>query len=360
MDKSDKPLLSLNALSKSYQSVRAVTSVSLNVFEGEFVTLLGPSGCGKSTLLRLIAGFDVPNSGNILLDGKSILNVLPHKRPFGFVFQDLALFPHMTVSENIGFGLKVRHHNRQQIENAVAEVLDLVDLSGFGNRRIDEISGGQQQRVALARALVLKPRLLLLDEPLSALDQKIRVQLRSELKRIQRQLGVTFIFVTHDQNEAMSMSDRMVIINTGAVEQAGSPREIYDYPANRFVASFVGSMNFLKCEIDRTSDQGTIAHITALDKRVCVRSRDLAIENYDVDCYFCIRPECLSISSTPLPSSISGTVFDIEQTGATLSYSILSKNDIFLSVLTTGIVEGVEVGRDVYVNFADAKGVVMN
>ncbi|MDT8856718.1 ABC transporter ATP-binding protein [Paracoccaceae bacterium Fryx2] len=226
-------------------AVRALDDVSVQIRKGEFFTLLGPSGCGKTTLLRLIAGFETPTSGQILLDGVDITDLPPNKRPVNTVFQSYALFPHLTVAQNIGFGLEMLNRPRAEVAAATEKMLALVRMEAFAGRKTSQLSGGQQQRVALARALAPQPKVLLLDEPLSALDLKLRKEMQMELKRLQLETGITFIFVTHDQEEALTMSDRIGVMSAGKILQIGDPREIYTRPANRFVASFIGESNFL-------------------------------------------------------------------------------------------------------------------
>jgi spermidine/putrescine transport system ATP-binding protein len=233
-------------------TVRALDNVSVTIRENEFFTLLGPSGCGKTTLLRLIAGFDFPTEGEILLHGQDIAPLPPFKRPVNTVFQNYALFPHMTVAQNIGFGLEMLGKPKAQIEARVAEMLKLVRMEELAKRKTSQISGGQQQRVALARALAPSPKVLLLDEPLSALDYKLRKDMQIELKRLQHETGITFIFVTHDQEEALTMSDRIAVMSKGKILQIGSPHEIYDRPSERFVANFIGETNFLEGEVQGT------------------------------------------------------------------------------------------------------------
>ncbi|HRW09586.1 MAG TPA: ABC transporter ATP-binding protein [Caldilineaceae bacterium] len=223
----------------------AVDHVDLQIYDGEFFSLLGPSGCGKTTTLRMIAGLELPTSGNIVIHGKEMANEPAFRRPVNTVFQRYALFPHMSVRDNVAFGLRMRKTGRREIEERVNEVLKLVRLETMGSRRPDQLSGGQQQRVALARALVNRPEVLLLDEPLAALDLKLRQAMREELKRIQKQVGITFIFVTHDQEEALTMSDRIAVMNDGVVLQVGKPYDIYEDPTTRFVADFIGETNFL-------------------------------------------------------------------------------------------------------------------
>ncbi len=222
------------------QSVTALDQVSVSINQNEFFTLLGPSGCGKTTLLRLVAGFDHPNEGAILLDGDDISPLPPHQRPVNTVFQNYALFPHMTVAQNIAFGLEMQKRPKTEISDTVREMLAMVHMDQLKDRFISQISGGQQQRVALARALAPRPKVLLLDEPLSALDLKLRKEMQLELKRLQHETGITFIFVTHDQEEALTMSDRVAVMRDGSIHQVGSPVEIYNHPSNRFVADFIG------------------------------------------------------------------------------------------------------------------------
>ena len=225
--------------------VTAVRDVNLEIQKGELVTLLGPSGCGKTTTLRMIAGFEFPSSGRIILDGREINSLPPHKREMSMVFQSYALFPHLTVFENVAYGLNVQRLDRKTIRERVGRVLDLVHLQGYGDRAPGQLSGGQQQRVALARALVMEPKVLLMDEPLSNLDAKLREEMRTEIRRIQRELNITSVYVTHDQIEAMTLSDRIVVMNEGLIEQIGNPVEIYRYPNSRFVANFIGRANFI-------------------------------------------------------------------------------------------------------------------
>src|SRR6266545_3832299 len=235
--------LSLSNLSKQFADSYAVQGFNLDVEKGEFVSFLGPSGCGKTTTLRMIAGFEIPTGGSITLDNRDITNNPPNQRHVGMVFQSYALFPNMTVSQNIGFGLRVRKESEAEIKDRVKEMVSLVNLEKHADKYPFQLSGGQQQRVSLARALAIRPNVLLLDEPLSALDAKIRISLRAEIRSIQKRLGITAIFVTHDQEEALSISDRIVVMNTGVIEQVGTPFQIYNFPETEFVANFVGSLN---------------------------------------------------------------------------------------------------------------------
>ena len=242
--------IALESVSKRFGKANAVHDVSLAVLEGEFFSLLGPSGCGKTTTLRMIAGFEVPDEGRILLQGRDDTSISPNRRPINMVFQQYALFPHMSIYDNVAFGLKVKRVPRRDHRERVHEILRVVELEGLERRRPRQLSGGQQQRVALARALVNRPTALLLDEPLGALDVKLRKQMQLELKRIQTELGTTFVYVTHDQEEALAMSDRIAVMNKGRVEQVGEPREIYEHPTSAFVADFIGSLNALEFRVD--------------------------------------------------------------------------------------------------------------
>jgi putative spermidine/putrescine transport system ATP-binding protein len=250
--------LELHGISKSFAGSTAVEGFDLAVEKGEFVSFLGPSGCGKTTTLRMIAGFEMPTTGKITLDGKDLTAKPPNQRNVGMVFQSYALFPNMTVGRNVGFGLKVRGRPKEDIQARVVEMLALIKMSHLEKRYPYQLSGGQQQRVALARALAIQPQVLLLDEPLSALDAKIRVELRAEIRRIQQQLGITTIYVTHDQEEALSLSDRVVVMSAGRMEQVGTPFEIYNFPKTSFVASFVGTLNQLRCTV-ADSEKGLVA-----------------------------------------------------------------------------------------------------
>ncbi|MGH3012332.1 MAG: ABC transporter ATP-binding protein [Gaiellaceae bacterium] len=240
----------LEDLRKDYREVTAVENIDLHMPPGEFFTMVGPSGCGKTTTLRMIAGFERPTSGNIWLDGVDVAQTPPHRRNVNTVFQSYALFPHLSVADNVAFGLRYKDVSKEERNRAVAEMLDLVQLTGFEKRKPHELSGGQQQRVALARALVLRPRVLLLDEPLGALDARLRKDLQVELKALQEDIGVTFIFVTHDQEEALTMSDRIAVMNVGHVEQAGPPQAVYEEPETLFVADFLGVSNLISAHAD--------------------------------------------------------------------------------------------------------------
>jgi putrescine transport system ATP-binding protein len=261
------PLLRIEAVVKKFGAFRAVDRLSLDVAAGEFFALLGPSGCGKTTLLRMLAGFETPDEGKILLDGRDIAQVLPHERPVNMMFQNYALFPHLSVRDNIAFGLKRAGMARPEIETRVAEMMALVKLEGLEKRKPDQLSGGQKQRVALARSLARRPKVLLLDEPLAALDKKLRESTQQELMELQRRLGMTFIVVTHDQEEAMTMADRIGVMEAGRLEQVATPRQLYEAPASRWIAEFVGDVNVFEGQVGareagrmavETRDAGTV------------------------------------------------------------------------------------------------------
>jgi putrescine transport system ATP-binding protein len=251
----EPPLLRIEAVQKTFDQIVAVDQLSLDIAAGEFFALLGPSGCGKTTLLRMLAGFEAPDAGRILLDGRDIAAVLPHQRPVNMMFQNYALFPHLSVGANIAFGLKRAGMPRSEIVTRVAEMLALVKLEGLAKRRPDQLSGGQKQRVALARSLARRPKVLLLDEPLAALDKKLREQTQLELMQLQRRLGTTFIIVTHDQEEAMTMADRIGVMDSGRLEQVATPRQLYEAPNSRWIAEFVGDINMIEGRIEQRSEQ---------------------------------------------------------------------------------------------------------
>jgi spermidine/putrescine transport system ATP-binding protein len=292
-------------------AVRALDDVSVGIRENEFFTLLGPSGCGKTTLLRLIAGFDYPTAGQIMLHGQDIAPLPPYKRPVNTVFQSYALFPHLTVNENIAFGLEMLGKPKAETTARVAEMLKLVRMEQLANRRTGQISGGQQQRVALARALAPQPKVLLLDEPLSALDFKLRKEMQIELKRLQHETGITFIFVTHDQEEALTMSDRIAVMSAGKILQIGTPREVYEHPSDRFVASFIGETNFLEGDVRGLSDGVATIELPG-GATLLASANDIA--KAGARATIAIRPEHAALSA-PGDTALEGTLENIVYSG---------------------------------------------
>ena len=342
-----QPHVSIHDATKRFGSVVAVNSVFLSIERGEFFTLLGPSGCGKTTLLRMIAGFYRIDSGDILFGEKIINNVPAHKRDTGMVFQNYAIFPHMTVRENIAYGLKARKIPRNEIKKRVDEALELVQIPKLGERKPNELSGGQQQRVALARAFVIEPSVLLMDEPLSNLDAKLRVQMRTVIKKLQRSLGITTIYVTHDQEEALAISDRIAVMKDGNIMQVGIPTEIYKHPQNLFVAGFVGTSNLINCQCTSSGDGKGI-----------LRSGDLEFtvnfaRAHQGPGVISARPEQLFFSESGLPGIIIISTF----LGDFLEYEILldSGSTIYLNEYTKDSGTALADGQRVHISFDAAQ-----
>ncbi|HET7493608.1 MAG TPA: ABC transporter ATP-binding protein [Bradyrhizobium sp.] len=326
----DTPLLRIENVVKKFGPVRAIDDLSLDIHAGEFFALLGPSGCGKTTLLRMLAGFETPDRGRILLNGTDVAQFLPHERPVNMMFQNYALFPHLDVFDNIAFGLKRARLRRSQIDDRVAEMVALARLEGLEKRKPDQLSGGQKQRVALARSLARRPRLLLLDEPLAALDKKLRESTQLELIELQRRLGLTFIIVTHDQEEAMTVAGRIGVMDAGRLEQVATPRELYEAPATRWVAQFVGTINLFEGQLQRGSASATAA-------RLAVATRDAGILHAAMprkpltknDVCIAIRPEKIKLSrpgptteTTPVSNRLEGIVTDVGYLGGLTIYKV--------------------------------------
>ena len=313
----------VQALAKHFGSVKAVDDVTFSVDPGSFLTLLGPSGSGKTTTLNIIAGFESPTAGEVLLGSEAITSIPTYKRNIGMVFQNYALFPHMTVAQNIAYPLQMRRMDKAQIDQRVTEALQMVQLEGFGDRYPKQLSGGQQQRVAIARALVFKPPLLLMDEPLGALDKKLREQMQIEIKRIQNQTGITVIYVTHDQEEALVMSDQIIILNNGRLQQIGSPREIYDQPQNRFVADFIGETNLFEADI-RKQNNHFMVELTDLDSHFKA-PMDLALSPGNAS--ISIRPEMLWLEDkTTGKTGIAGQIEELIYVGESTKYIVTVKD----------------------------------
>ncbi len=281
-------ILEMDNIIKKFEDQEVIKNISLKINKGEFLTLLGPSGCGKTTTLRIIAGFENPTSGSVLLEGEHVENKQPHERNVNTVFQNYALFPHMNVFENIAYGLKIKRVNFVEIKKRVSDMLSLVQLVGYEKRRIDQLSGGQKQRVAIGRALINNPKILLLDEPLGALDLQLRKQMQVELKRLQKKLQITFVYVTHDQEEALNMSDRIAVMNEGIIEQIGSPEDIYERPKTKFVAGFIGESNLIKTKIEKIDEEKISVKFG--ESQMSVNYKNYDISNKKVS-YILIRPE---------------------------------------------------------------------
>ena len=329
----EKKIIELKNISKNFEDQQVLKGIDLNIYENEFLTLLGPSGCGKTTLLRIIGGFEEPSNGQLIFDGKDISKVPPYKREVNTVFQKYALFPFLNVADNIAFGLNLKKMDKDVIEKKVSKMLELVGLKGLKKRDVTLLSGGQQQRVAIARALVNEPKVLLLDEPLGALDAKLRKDMQTELKKIQKEVGITFIFVTHDQEEALSMSDTIVVLNDGVIQQIGTPMDIYNEPQNRFVAEFIGESNI----IEGNMIKDCLVNFDGIDWE-CVDKGFKDNEDIEV----VLRPEDMDVVE-PEAGKVSGTIISKVFMGVHYEYLVETKNRNY-KVHTT---ENYEIGKKV-------------
>ena len=347
--------LEISGLEKHYGTNHVVRDFNLDIDKGEFVSFLGPSGCGKTTTLRMVAGFETPSEGVIRIDGRDVVNLKPNQRKIGMVFQSYALFPNMTVTQNVAFGLKVAGAPRAEIGPRVAEMLKLIGLPDLGGRFPFQLSGGQQQRVALARALAVRPKVLLLDEPLSALDTKIRVSLRAEIRAIQRELGITTIYVTHDQEEALSMSDRIVVMNAGVAEQIGDPFEIYNRPATAFVASFIGTLNVLDAQVADPA-RGAVT----IDGQPLALDRPLEA-GPDSTVTLALRPQAVQLGRAEGADVVlHGKVRDVSFLGSVMRVRVgLDRQVVSLDMFNRTGVRPPAIGDAVEVGFAGADVLVM-
>ncbi len=338
--------LELSRLTKTFGGPAAVEDFDLAIEKAEFVSLLGPSGCGKTTTLRMVAGFEVPDQGRILLDGNDITNMPPNQRHLGMVFQAYALFPNMTVADNVGFGLRVAKRPKEEVTKRVEEMLGLIKMPQLGDRYPYQLSGGQQQRVALARALAISPQVLLLDEPLSALDAKIRVELRVEIRRIQQELKITTLYVTHDQEEALSLSDRVVVMSAGHMEQVGAPPEIYNFPATPFVASFVGTLNQLRCTVVDVSKGKLSYDGQVFETRAPVRGQKGEMVTV------MLRPEQMHIGSQADENQLTGKVEMVTFLGSIVRVRVsLGQATVVLDALNKRSLDLPRVGEPITVSF---------
>ncbi len=342
--------IKLENICKTYENTQVVKDVSMEIEDGEIMVLLGPSGCGKTTLLRMIAGLISRTQGKILFNDVDVSSFPPQKRNTAMVFQNYALFPHLNVEENISFGLKVRKLPTSKISEMVAKIIKSVELEGLEKRKIQELSGGQRQRVALARALVIKPDILLFDEPLSNLDEKLRVSMRQSIKKLQRELGITSIYVTHDQEEAMSIADRITVMNKGEIQQCASPNEIYRNPKNSFVASFVGQANLFNCKVQNNSK---MKYINVFNKKINIKN-DINDETVTA----MIRPEHLHIDK--YKGEVEGVVDFKEELGLITRYQIkIGQENISLDELNASEHPTLVVGEKIFISFGDNDVVIL-
>ena len=366
LDPAAKPIVQISNLTKQYDDARAVDNVDLNIYAGELFAILGGSGSGKTTLLRMLAGFERPTAGRILIDGADMTSVAPYERPVNMMFQSYALFPHMNVQQNVAYGLRKDRVPATQIKERVQAMLDMVKLSALANRKPHRLSGGERQRVALARALVKRPKLLLLDEPLAALDKKLREHTQFELMNLQDELGITFIVVTHDQEEAMTLSTRIAVMNDGRFEQVGTPGEVYEYPANRFIADFVGTINLLEATvIDSNSDRVRLQCDQAQTELVAEFPGQPASDRQH---WVAVRPEKIFIDKEP-PSAddrtvLKGVVLDLGYFGNLSLYKVQLPGGLVLQVSAQNrrrsAVRTLEWDDEVYISWDIASAILLS
>ncbi|GAA4119820.1 ABC transporter ATP-binding protein [Aminobacter aganoensis] len=351
------PFLSIQNVKKSFGNVAVVKDFNLDVGAGEFVSFLGPSGCGKTTMLRIVAGFEEPSAGKVMIGGKDVTGLKPNQRNIGMVFQAYALFPNLTVAQNIGFGLKVAGMPKAEAQARIAEMLNIIKLPDFGDRYPYQLSGGQQQRIALARALAPKPKLLLLDEPLSALDAKVRISLREEIRSIQKKLGITTIFVTHDQEEALSMSDRIVVMNEGRADQTGTPFEIYNRPSTKFVANFVGTLNVL----EGTVSDATTGTVKINAEEIGLKGKLNGSKSGDT-LSLALRPEAISLGRRPgNDANLTGQIADVHFLGSVIRVRVgVGQNFVSLDTFNNSSTPPPAVGEKTEISFSSGDVLVLH
>jgi putrescine transport system ATP-binding protein len=366
LDADAEPFIKIRSLSKKFGEFTAVDNINLDIYKGELFSLLGGSGCGKTTLLRMLAGFETPSSGTIYIDGVDMTEVPPYARPINMMFQSYALFPHMTVEQNVAYGLKRDKIPKDEIKRRVDEILSMVELSDFIKRKPHQLSGGQRQRVALARALVKQPKVLLLDEPLGALDKRLREQTQFELINIQDQLGVTFVVVTHDQEEAMTLSTRMAMMDAGKFQQIGTPTEVYEYPDSRLVANFIGSANMFEGRVSQSGADHIVVASKELEVELYTDHAMSIIEGTKV--WVAVRPEKITLSKTSLDATtnqLKGVVVDIGYHGKTSTYRIRISNDQIIEVSVPsqkrpkGDRHSIDWDEEIYLNWDQSSAVVL-
>ena len=366
LDGDAEPFIKIRNVTKKFGEFTAVDNIDLDIYKGELFSLLGGSGCGKTTLLRMLAGFEPPSSGTIYIDGVDMTDVPPYARPINMMFQSYALFPHMTVEQNVAYGLKRDKIPKDEITRRVDEILSMVELSDFIKRKPHQLSGGQRQRVALARALVKRPKVLLLDEPLGALDKRLREQTQFELINIQDQLGVTFVVVTHDQEEAMTLSTRMAMMDAGKFQQIGTPTEVYEYPESRLVANFIGSANMFEGRVSQSGPDHVVVTSKELGVEFNTEHTNSIIEGAKV--WIAVRPEKITLSKTPLDvttNQLKGVVVDIGYHGKTSTYRIRISNDQIIEVSVPsqkrpkGDRQSIDWDEEIYMNWDQSNAVVL-
>lgn len=348
-------IVKIDKINKKYGDNYVVKDLFIDIKKGEFLTMLGPSGCGKTTTLRMIAGFETPTSGNIYIEGEKVQDSEPYEREVNTVFQNYALFPHMTIYDNLAFGLSIKKVNKEEIKKRVTEILELVQLVGFENRKPDQLSGGQKQRVAIGRALINRPKVLLLDEPLGALDLKLRKQMQFELKRLQKKLGITFVYVTHDQEEALTMSDRIAIMSGGNLEQIGTPKEIYESPKSKFVADFIGESNIFYGLAHKTKNDVLEVKLESGN----VEAIDSQIKDNEI-IYVLVRPENIKLSKEPVTGfTIIGKVKEHVYIGNVNKTIIVLPTGMEVKMNTNPKVELMPVNSELYVYWEKEDAVVI-
>ena len=374
-------IVEVNNISKSYGTIRAIDDISFGVKEGEFFALLGPSGCGKTTILRILGGFIEQDKGSVEIGGRDMKGIPPNQRDTSMVFQNLALFPHMNVRDNIIYGLRKRRHGKSIIRDKLSNILNIVGLEGFERRTVPELSGGQQQRVALARSLILEPKILLLDEPLASLDKKLRISMQEELKQIQKKVGTTFLYVTHDQGEALTMSDTIAVMNQGNIVQTGSPDNIYNYPQNRFTADFIGAGNFI--ELASVNLSKNIYELTIKTDRVFILEKDANKQEKVANSYskntssskdagssmigkkpvFFIRPEKIKISkkTQERENSFKGIIRSVTFEGPDIRLEVQSPEtgNIRIEIKNDGTLTDYTAGKEIYFYWDTVTGILL-